>query len=696
LPRPVSASTTYVPALDGVRALAVIAVLGYHFGVTHMGGGLLGVGVFFTLSGFLITEILLNAYERTGGLGLSTFWLRRARRLLPALVLVLVVVLLVTAVADRGALPDRIHEAIASGFYVSNWDTIANGVSYFDRIAGPGPFDHLWSLAIEEQFYLVWPLLLLLLLRLTKGNFGRIARISAGLTATSFLLLALVAQPGFDNTRAYEGTDTRAGALLAGAALALLYRPIARKEVLQPRGRVTVDVAGVAALLVIGWMVATTTEYAMWMYRGGLLVLTLATVVLIAVAVHPASIVGRALGVEPLRWIGERSYGIYLWHMPVAVFAAQDVFGGYSVRRTLLQIGLTVALAALSWQLIEDPIRRYGLVAAFRHCRHRLWPTGVLAHGREIGMLAGATAVVLVASTVLSVTGLITAPPRLSAAGAEPSSADPGSALIVSSVRPSQHHSTPGTPHGRRAPHHGAPAGGPGGGAAGAPGGGPTGGGQSADPAGPGRPETSCDSVVHVGDSTSLGLVEPAYLPHRGDRIIAQYHDVGVSNVTTDVLGARSIVETYEGQPNADTATRERVAGGYDGCWVFAMGTNDTANQFVGGVVPLDERIDRLMDDINGAPALWLTLRTRLSSGPWQDAQMQKWNEALESACNRYPNLRIYDWRSQVRDSWFSSDGIHFTSDGYRQRGKRIANALATAFPVDGSASSSCLVVPGQ
>ena len=186
-----------------------------------------------------------------------------------------------------------------------------------------------------------------------------------------------------------------------------------------------------------------------------------------------------------------------------------------------------------------------------------------------------------------------------------------------------------------------------------------------------------------------------SYLPDRGDRIDAQYRDVGVENVVTDILGARSIVETYEGQPNADTATKERIAAGYDGCWVFAMGTNDTANQFVGGVVPLDDRIARLMDDIDGQPALWLTVKSELTSGPWQDDQMELWNNALIRACNRYPNMRVYDWRSQVEDGWFTDDGIHFTSTGYRQRARRTANALATAFPLAGDSPTSCLVVPG-
>ena len=142
---------------------------------------------------------------------------------------------------------------------------------------------------------------------------------------------------------------------------------------------------------------------------------------------------------------------------------------------------------------------------------------------------------------------------------------------------------------------------------------------------------------MHIGDSTSIGLMSPSYLPNRSDRIAAQYHRVGVRDVETDISGARSIVEMYKGEPNAFDATKARIDDGYDGCWVFAMGTNDTANQYVGGVVPMHDRIERLMDAIDGQPALWLTVKSRLSSGPWADSQMQKWNDALLKAANATP-----------------------------------------------------------
>ena len=168
-----------------------------------------------------------------------------------------------------------------------------------------------------------------------------------------------------------------------------------------------------------------------------------------------------------------------------------------------------------------------------------------------------------------------------------------------------------------------------------------------------------------------------------------------MKRVQTDISGARSIVETWRGQPNAQDAVRSRLGDGYDGCWTIAMGTNDAANQIVGGTYPYPERIDLLMDRLRDQPVLWLTVKSLERSGPYADEHMRAWDEALVKACDRYPNLRVYDWRAEVRDPWFISDGIHFTTPGYRERSHRIALALARAFPQDGPASADCVVRSG-
>ena len=369
MPRPVSATATYLPGLDGVRALAVIAVLGYHLEVPFLRGGLLGVGMFFTLSGFLITFILLREWDDHGRIDLKRFWLRRARRLLPAVILLLLVVLAATVLVAPDDLGDRLVESLAAMFYVSNWATIASDSSYFVAFAGPGPLDHLWSLAVEEQFYLVWPLLFVGLLTPLRRHIGRVALITLGLAAASFVWMYLVAEPGFDNTRAYEGTDTRAGGLLLGAVLAMVWRPDRLTAQIAGSARDVVDGIGLAALGVLVWQVVATDPFSLSLYRGGLLLLSLATALLLAVAVHPASRMGALLGTAPMVWIGERSYGIYLWHLPVIAFTPVTVLPDRPVVLGATQLALSVALAALSWTFVEDPIRRHGLVGAIEQAR---------------------------------------------------------------------------------------------------------------------------------------------------------------------------------------------------------------------------------------------------------------------------------------------------------------------------------------
>ena len=204
------------------------------------------------------------------------------------------------------------------------------------------------------------------------------------------------------------------------------------------------------------------------------------------------------------------------------------------------------------------------------------------------------------------------------------------------------------------------------------------------------RPETSCVAVAHVGDSTSIGLMSESFLPDPALRIDAQYRNVGAQTVHTDIAGARSIVETYEDQPNAETAVLDLVKAGHDGCWVFAMGTNEAANQAAGSNVEGRERIDIMMTAAGRRPVMWLTVRSLRGDGPYADAEMRKFNEALAEACGRYPNMAVFDWASEARDGWFQDDGIHFTSDGYAERGRRTAAALAKAFPTIGSPATRC------
>lgn len=371
-------SSGYMPGLDGLRALAVFAVIAYHLNLSWAPGGLLGVSLFFVLSGYLITNILLKQWEHSGAIDLKDFWLRRARRLLPALFLMLAGVMSWMMLGAPERLTALKQEALAAVFYTSNWYLIFHQVSYFESFGPPSPLGHLWSLAVEEQFYLFWPLLLgwgLHCFRQRKWLIGA----TTAVALTSAAAMALLYIPGHDPSRVYYGTDTRAFALLAGAVLAMVWPSSKMNPDLSGKKRLALDGVGSLGLLVVLLMIGKTSQYQTSLYQGGLLLFSVAGACLVAVLAHPASYLGRFFGWGPLRWLGGCSYGIYLWHYPVIILTSPVVnTEGFNLSRTLWQIALSIILAVLSRYLIEDPIR-YGRRKPVRRRRP-------LAHGAKIMM----------------------------------------------------------------------------------------------------------------------------------------------------------------------------------------------------------------------------------------------------------------------------------------------------------------------
>ncbi len=633
-----------------MRAIAVLCVIAYHLNVGWAQGGLLGVGVFFTLSGYLITDLLLAHWDRFGNLGLGDFWLRRARRLLPALFLMLIVVSIWVALLDTAQLDQVRRQVISASLYFANWSTIAAHGSYFSRFAAPLPLDHLWSLSIEEQFYLVWPWLLLGLLYVIRSR-RVLAAVTVAGAAGSALLMAHLYHPGYDPTRVYEGTDTRAFGLLVGAALAMA-RPtrISRTSLRRAFGSpAPLDCAGVVGLIVILVLVARTNSLSPFLYPTGLIVLTLATAVVVAAVVNPSSLLGEALGCRPLRWVGVRSYGIYLWHWPLIVLWGGAQAAGVDWGRAALQVGATMVVAALSWRYVEEPIRQGALGRLRRRSRTRA--AVVRARRRALVLLGTATGVI-----ALVVGGLAGVLPAISAG-------DTGVAKIsqlppkLSGGRPAN-----GKPNAERAARKLPP---------------PT--------------KTACRAVVYIGDSTSEGEISTDYIPKPRQRLGARLAVVGVKKLYPEISGARSIVETYDNFPNAATVAEDHISAGFHGCWILALGTNDVANATTSpiGIVP---RIDRMMHVIGHQPVLWIDAITLLGSGQYSEAGMQAWNEQLLSACHRYPNMRVYDWAAHAKRKWFIPDGIHYYSPGYVARAHDFANGLVRAFPRDRSPSGTCLV----
>jgi peptidoglycan/LPS O-acetylase OafA/YrhL len=337
-------------------------VLLFHGGITWMVGGFLGVDVFFVLSGFLITSLLLDEIHRTNTVGLGGFWSRRARRLLPAMLLVVAAVAISAIfVAPPGGFETLRRDGLATLFYVANWHFIADGASYFARTAAPSPLRHTWSLAIEEQFYLVWPLIVLLVCR-GRGRLLKLGAVVAAGCAASVAAMVLLYHPGDDPSRVYYGTDARAHVVLAGAGLAVAVAAARHRGIVTLASRAArwlLAGAGVLAAAGIGWAMVAIDGNDTRLYQGGFAVVAAATAVVIAaVVLVPRSLPSRALSLWPLRQLGRISYGVYLWHWPVFLLMThgRTHLEGWALFGA--RVAVTLALSVASYLLIETPVRR--------------------------------------------------------------------------------------------------------------------------------------------------------------------------------------------------------------------------------------------------------------------------------------------------------------------------------------------------
>jgi peptidoglycan/LPS O-acetylase OafA/YrhL len=354
--RPQDSRLPYLPGIDALRAIAVLAVFLYHAGVGWMPGGFLGVDVFFVISGYLITSLLLSERRSTGKVRLGQFWLRRARRLLPAVGVMIAVTMIVAAIVEPDRLTELRGDAISSLAYVANWHFIFEHQSYFDQFQRPSLFRHLWSLSVEEQFYLFWPLAFaagMSLLGRKRLALGVLAGAAASLALTWILF-----DPS-DASRVYYGTDTHAAGLLIGVALALVWAPWQLQRAKPGRwcGPV-LDAVGVIALGYLALSFLRVHDYDLALFHGGYLWLALASTAVIAVIAHPAARLGGLLARPTLVWLGLRSYSFYLWHWPVLALTRPGL--DVSLPRGVLiplQLLVVLALADLSYRFVELPFR---------------------------------------------------------------------------------------------------------------------------------------------------------------------------------------------------------------------------------------------------------------------------------------------------------------------------------------------------
>lgn len=356
----------YITGLDGIRAIAVIMVLAYHLKLALFKSGFLGVTVFFVLSGYLITGILISEVEEEGTIDLKNFWLRRIRRLVPAVMSMAVVIIFVSAVVNRIIFTKGCKDFLASVLGFNNWWQIFNKVSYFEAAGVTSPFTHCWSLAIETQFYLIYPLILLGIYKLVKSRGeGRAKRglLFAGVTLLlaliSVILMIVLFDPQQDASRVYYGTDTRAFSLLFGALLAILweYRMVPRR--LSASVNMVLGSVSFAVLLVMTIAINGSSNF--W-YRGGQFFGTILTVLMVYAVSGRKTWLSRFLSNPVLKWIGDRSYSIYLWHYPIILLISKGIKASWWI--TLIEIVLSVVLAELSYRFIETPIR-HGIIGEY-------------------------------------------------------------------------------------------------------------------------------------------------------------------------------------------------------------------------------------------------------------------------------------------------------------------------------------------
>ncbi|TVX94109.1 acyltransferase family protein [Paenibacillus agilis] len=610
----------YLPGLDGLRALAVLAVIAYHMNFDWANGGFLGVGIFFTLSGYLIIDLLLEEKQRNDKIDLKTFYIRRSRRLLPALLSVLVVTVAWLTVTDPSRLVS-LHKEIWSTFlYANNWVLILSEVSYFDSFGPPSPFTHLWSLAVEGQFYLIWPLLLIIALRyhLTRGWLLTWTLVAA---AVSAIAMAIIYEPGTDPSRVYYGTDTRVFALLIGSALAIICPRRKLSGQVGPKTKQRIDMVGMIGFIIIVYMLFRISEYDDFVYRGGLVLLAVATAMLMAALAHPASRLSKMFSWKPLQWIGVRSYSLYLWHYPVIMLTNPTVdTDGLNVVRSIAQIIVSLVLADLSWRYIEEPIRKGAVGIWWARLRAKEWTWHTITWRQRTVSACIAVLLILFGCGM----GYDGKARSVQSAPLEPDSVS--SETSADNSVPAQKQNVEGAQSKPISPKKLQPTTKP----------------TNQANASSGKTENKW-SVTAIGDSVMIGAV--SYLQQQ---LPGAYVDAKIGRQMRAL---------------PDTLTMLQRNGKLGDYLIIALGTNGVFNQ-----KQLEAQIHSLQDVKH-----IILVNTRMPER-WERAV----NKKLAEVAQAYPNVTLVDWyaASHNQDGYFEPDGTHLRPKGAQAYAAILAEAV--------------------
>lgn len=396
-------NSRYITGFDGIRSLAVIGVILYHLLPTSMKGGYLGVPIFFVVSGYLITDLLRQEWEQNGKINIWQFYVRRMKRLYPGLVFLLITASAYITLFQRGLLNNLRGVVLSSLFYVNNWWQINNGLSYFDRFANESPFTHIWSLAVEAQNYLIWPIIFVLLMVFVRKK-KNIFYVIMGTAIASAILMMVLYSPNGDPTRVYYGTDTRLFSIWMGSALAFVWPSTRLKKNIPKQAKKVLNLAGFSSLIILILFFFFLDDHLSFIYYGGFFLVSLLCMVLVAVTAHPGASLNRWLTNPVFSWIGKRSYGIYLYQFPVMIFYEAKVSGiaDHVLLHTVIEITLILLISELSYRFIERPLARFDYSQTFRVVKG--WFTKPIFSWKKPWVVPGTLVV------AIALVGFVTAP----------------------------------------------------------------------------------------------------------------------------------------------------------------------------------------------------------------------------------------------------------------------------------------------
>ena len=648
----------YITGVDGLRALAVLAVLAYHLNLPWAQGGIVGVTVFFVISGFLITGILFAELDEKNSLDLKRFWVRRLRRLMPAVLLLLAVTAVASWFLNQGLLFKLRGDLLSTLLWFTNWWYIFRQQSYFEAISSPSPVLHFWSLAIEEQFYLVWPLVMLALWRLGVRRRG-LRRTCFVLAVASAVAMAVLYDPTSDPSRVYYGTDTRAFSLLIGGWLALCYRASVRSpqhltatwhRTLQRFVMGLVGLLGVAALAAMVAFIPGTDSF--W-YRGGFVVASICACLVIASVSMQGSLFCRVLSCAPLKWLGTRSYGIYLWHYPLLLLMNPSNASTADPVQVVLELVAILVAAELSYRLVENPIRHGAIGGCFRDLR-----------AGELGALRGFRMVLATLATVALLGGAGTAlalVPEVNNDQGLLTEADIQAGTSEGTIV--KEDDSAAAPDGADADSDATASGDGSSGDATADADAAATGDATADAAGTGATDATAAADAATADAAEAEPVVTGYEPLMiGDSVSIGLTDVFHQAYTGGLIDACGNRQISMGQQVYDYY-RDRGEVGTN--VIIALGTNGSFTA---------DQLEAFLADIGSERTVWLVANRVPSS--WHRTT----NQTIRDAAASHSNVHVIDWEaySEGHDEWVGEDGIHLTYEGRVAYMQMIVDAIGS------------------